>query len=329
MKREKRVYLGIAVLGIVIISLSLVSAGWFSDLLKFGSDDKNLEGELPNANFDTKVIIKDDTPPQIVFVSDVKGEIAAPANNPKLRSKPGGDTPLNFTFLAQQGGPQPGNLEIVPGLAPTTGYFNKSGEAQRNIISCYILGVVSFGAGTAVNYSCKVNMSYYDAPGIWSINVTIQDNNNQKGSNSTKTFTVQTTSSASTSANAYLNWTGLKSTNTNIPSDNNLSILNEGNVAYASVSMNGTNLTGQGAHPEQFILVNRFKGDVGAGCAGGNALENNQIVSFGTFSVPRSTTGTDSKKDLPFCIIDFAGSGILSNQEYKSIRQWEIIFPIS
>ena len=64
---EKRVVLGILLIGIVIASISFVSAKWWI----FGSDNGG-EGQL-NEQATARVKVLDTSPPFVVYVSNVNG----------------------------------------------------------------------------------------------------------------------------------------------------------------------------------------------------------------------------------------------------------------
>ena len=62
------------VFGIILVSMSLISAGWFSDLFTFGDDDGGLEGELAETA-NVGVIISGTYPaPEIVYISDLNSK---------------------------------------------------------------------------------------------------------------------------------------------------------------------------------------------------------------------------------------------------------------
>ena len=316
---------GIIILGIVLVSIIAVSAAW-TDMFKFGSENKNLSGELPSTAV-ASVKIQDNAAPNITFVSDaIANSPGSSAGNVKLISRTTPDTTdVNFTFIAQQGGNQYGNLYPIA-TTSATGYFYKSGETNRNTVICNPLAIVNWNGFTnnAVNYSCQVKMKYYDGPGVWTINISVTDNNAQKGYNTTKTFAVLSTQAASTS-NGYLNWTNpalTVATATNRPSDNNLSISNDGNVPYTQTRVNATNLSGVD-NPVLKIPSDKFKVNT---CTG-NVLPANTYITP-TFSIPDATTDLGSSQPLSFCISDLLGLG-LTNQIYQSDRAWIIDFPNS
>lgn len=320
---EKKVILGILILGTIIVSMSFVSASFWSNLF---SRDSNQEGELPEQAV-ANVRIQDTNPPIVVFVSDVVGEIPTFTNLVTLKSRTGSPTLVKFSFLAQQGGNQAGNLVPIASTS-SAGDFSRTGELTRTNLSCMpaSLTPISWNGGTAVNYTCTIAMNYYDGNGTWTINATVVDNFGRTGSNLTKTFTVNPTFAASTIVD-YINWTNpsLTTADTDRLSDNNITISNDGNVPYTLTRVNATDLNGTSV-TDQYIPTDRFLGN---GC-GGTTLQNNQALLISGFTAARAVDDAGQETDLSFCISSLSGGPTpLSSQTYQSSRDWIINFPNS
>lgn len=316
---------GIGVVGVVLIlvlSVSFISAGFLSDLFSPGNDNPNLKGELGNTA--ARLKIADNSPPIVVYVSNVSAPLGS-SNLVKLYPKQTGNTPVSFFFLAQQGGNQPGNLGNAA-LTESSAVFTRAAELSRINISCISLPVPvacgTFCTGTAMNFSCTVYMHYYDGNGTWSINATVEDANNIRGSNLTKTFDVDKTFAAQP-LTLYLNWTNppLTTAVTDRFSDNNITIENLGNVPYPNVFVNATDLIGVTTSTEQ-INSSNFRGNACIGVDASSPLIKNANVPISAFIAARALADTGRNTSLPFCINAVTGSLTISSQDYNASRTW-------
>jgi len=92
---------------------------------------------------------------------------------------------------------------------------------------------------TATNYTCTINMDYYDSPGTWNINASVSDNNGSLVYNDTETFTYNSLK-AMLIANKPISFGNIQINIGTI--SNNISIKNVGNVIF-NVNATGSNLT--------------------------------------------------------------------------------------
>ncbi|MDD5191808.1 MAG: hypothetical protein PHH54_04000 [Candidatus Nanoarchaeia archaeon] len=329
MKSEKRfgrrVVLSLLLIGIIIVSISFVSAAWWNSL--FGSNDSNLEGELAASQAATaRVRVQDTSAPIVVYVSDTN------PNPVTLNSRQvsGGNVSVRFWFLAQQGATGPGNLGVS---TSSSAYFNKTGVIYtRANVSCVSLTEVNCGTfctGTAMNYSCTIVMRYYDNSSTWSINATVVDGTTgSRGSNITKTFSVNSLSVPFIET-IYLNWTNpaLALSTQNRYSDNNISVLNDGNqnINSANVNatfLNGTTRTEESIPPSRFTVNNAASS--GATC-GGNTLVLDAKTSVPGYYLPKTDTEIVSSVNFTACLTSLSGLiPSLSSQEYNASRLWGI-----
>ncbi len=93
------------------------------------------------------------------------------------------------------------------------------------------------------NYNCVVGMWYFDPYGMYTVNVTIRDNAGARAENSSRVFQFIATPGFTMSPNS-ISWPTLSPGQSNIPSIENLTINNTGNVAFYNVSITAFNLTG-------------------------------------------------------------------------------------
>jgi len=325
MKSGKRV-LGIIIVSLLlIVSISLVSAG-IKDWFGFGNKDKNLEGELPETAV-AKLKISDTSVPNITFVSNVSGPLDVTPNLVKLKSRTNGNTSVSFFFIAQQGlgGFDPGDLSL-PGTNSRV-FFTRVGELSRANLTCSPVGIVGCGGGqycastgTAMNFSCIVPMMYFDGNGTWNMNVSVKAATTGYGYNTTKTFKVDATFAAFALTN-YLNWTNpsLTTATTNAYSDNNITVENNGNVPYSGVVVNATDLNGT-TTPSISVSTDRFNANacvVGPGVI----LSKDADIAVPGFTALRAVSGAGMNSSLPFCVTSLSGLG-LTSQDYNSSRAW-------
>ena len=160
MKRKELIILiGIVVLLIVpLTSASLFSNWWGKITGKATSDTTALNITIGNSA------------PTIPFVQAIS------AQDPVI----GSTRSITFNFTAQ-------DTDGVANLNDSTAaaYFQKSGETTRSNTSC----VAGSTSGNQKNYSCPIDMWYFDLNGAWTINATISDVNDANGENSSTTFT--------------------------------------------------------------------------------------------------------------------------------------------
>jgi hypothetical protein len=327
---------GISIVGVMVVSLilissvAMVSAG-FKDLFTFG-DDSDLEGEL--ANTDTaqaSVTITQADPPEIVWVSAVEdGGSSAPGDNAvKPEFKPVSlTTTITFSFIAQSASGE-GVL-----------YIDSSGDSLTNakLISPAGVGENLGGAGgecsfvsrgaqseiggaDGIEYACTVEMDFWSIPDNsngWGIEVIVEDQNQQTGTNITKTFNVEETIQGSVDVNAF-DWGSIAITSVNTYSQNPVVITNEGNGAL-DMSVTGAEVQAADyAGSGKAIDADRFRAtNVGVGCTGGNLLDDGVGPKSSGLNVVR---GSDSTGDLYSCITNLNGLG-LTAQIYTSRIDW-------
>lgn len=318
---EKRVVLGILLIGIIIASISFVSAKWWI----FGEDNGG-EGELPQSAA-ARVKVLDTSAPIVVYVSNTNPDPVT-LNNRQLN---GGNVSITFWFLAQQGATGSGSLGIS---SSSSAYFNKTGVSYtRSNSSCVTVGndipCGTFCTGTAMNYSCTIVMRYYDNSSIWSINATVLDTATLKtGSNATRTFSVNPLSYPYV-ITTYLNWTNpvLALSAQNRYSDNNVSISNDGNQPISSASINASGLNGTTYTDEQIppykFTVNNVAAS-GSTCSG-NLLALDSKINVPGYNVPKANTDAGSSANFTACLINLTSLiPSLTSQDYNATRLWEI-----
>ncbi|MBS3066779.1 hypothetical protein J4205_03055, partial [Candidatus Pacearchaeota archaeon] len=119
--------------------------------------------------------------------------------------------------------------------------FTKTGEDTRYNQTCK-----QYEAdGNFANYTCEVQMWWWDGDGAWTINATINDLSAEKATNDTQTFSVALTTGFVLGP-GNLTFTGVFGAATNITSNEVVILNNTGNkdIAQTAISINATKLAG-------------------------------------------------------------------------------------
>lgn len=274
---EKRVVAGVLILGllIVILSISFVSANWFTDLFNIG-DNKDIQGdvgELPaSKNADATITLANE-PPQILQVN-IPVDIVL---NERQAGPPVVETTnIQFSFIVYDAN----GVSTLDDTKARGRFFNPDNTPNhydcevvepRLSITCvkvadYAGNLFGKGASEFVrNYSCTVPMYYYDEPtNSWKIGAHAEDNTGGVADHVTTSFTPQVTEGIelAVGTTTELVWTGVRTSDTNKYSDAPLKIMNTGNKEYDnSAAGKKLRITGGalGNGGGQTILPTKFK----------------------------------------------------------------------
>jgi len=207
--------------------------------------------------------------------------------------------------------------------------FSKSGEDVRYNSTCEQYQ----SAGNNRNYTCIVQMWWWDGDGTWAISANISDNNGNTGINNTETFAVDATIGFVQSP-GNLSFSTITAGSNNNTASEAVVLNNTGNVdiAQSDISINATSLVGEVSAGEalyvgNFSVGNTTGGNAECDYAGNNfATRMNVTTSGGSFN--NITTGVlnasnftinnnrEGQEQLYFCNL-FAGSE-LSQQSYST-----------
>ena len=137
---------------------------------------------------------------------------------------------FSFVVTDQEGA---GNIVNSSAVANITRGFGSTAETTR-----YNNTFVNSGDGgcrannpvglNGINYSCTINIVFYDGAGTWNISVRINDSNSNFAQNTTQIFTIGETSSISISPST-ISFPTLVPNDRNKTSSANISIINIGN----------------------------------------------------------------------------------------------------
>ncbi|MCX6749736.1 MAG: hypothetical protein NTW17_03280 [Candidatus Pacearchaeota archaeon] len=227
---------------LVILILSVISANIFSDF--WGK----VTGKATSGTTSVSITIGN-SPPTVSWVQAIS------AQDPTI----GTTTAITFNFTATDAD---GAANINTGTAKA--YFQRAGETTRSNTSCASWA----SAGNNVNFTCTIDMWYFDQNGAWTINATVLDINAAYGENSTTTLTYNL-QTAMTMYPTSLTWGAVGVSTTDAGSNNDPIIVNNsGNDISLNINVTSYDLRGV-TTPTEFIYANNFTiQNASQGCSG-------------------------------------------------------------
>ncbi len=240
--------------------------------------------------------------PRIIYVQDLGS----------VRLEPGAvkNVSFNFTVYDFNGF---GDLNDSSARAN----FTRKGVV-RNSINCSM--IVAESSGNYANYSCKIGMWYFDEAGFWNITVAIADNSQKLAINDSTGFYYNEVGYFDILP-YYINWSDVQ-LGQEKKADNNMSIINLGNVNILDIMINATQLNGT-QYPDYNISVSKVSVNISiSDFCNGYLLSESQNVSFNLFvNYSESSEDFPANKSLGFCLKPLSN---IPAQVYKSARDWEI-----
>jgi hypothetical protein len=220
---------------------------------------------------------------------------------------------LIFNFTASDAD---GAADLNPATAEIR--INRTSESDRINSSC----VTDGGAfGNSQNFTCQIDIWYFDGAGDWTINATIQDDGGNSVTNLSNTFTVNSLTAMTLFPNS-LSWPTIAVSNTNTLSNNDPAVINNtGNsdIASPNVQVTGIDLLGE-TNPGDAIYAGNFTFDETDSCDAGPSLVNGTatgitgaVLNAGNNSVNDGSTG---QEQLYGCL-EALNAG-LSSQSYST-----------
>lgn len=296
MKKE-RLYLftGLTILLFLCI-IPYVSAGLFDFLTgKATSDTTSLSITVGN------------TAPTITFVSAIPTQSVTEL----------GTTTIPVTFLAS-------DTDGAANLnnASASAQFNRTGETTRADLDCTAVGTVD---ATTVNYSCSIDMWYWDANGDWSINVTVRDINSALASDDVTVFTLDLTTAMQMNPTS-LAWNSLSPTDTDeLSTSNPITINNTANrdITDGNVEVTALNLQGETTTSE-YLLAEDFSVNTANACEGTAMVHSTATGVSGATVTAGNLTAGNGQEDLYFCLEEVTGG--ISSQTYSTtgLGEWTV-----
>jgi len=169
-----------------------------------------------------RTVTKDNIVPALPFVSPI-------ANTNPIENT---ISPITFTATVSDANGA-GDINV----SSVKANFTRSGEAVRQNLTCVDLGQ---DTATSKNFSCTINMWYFDEAGDWNVSIQAYDLSGASASNDTNTFTYNLLQAMAISPN-NLDFGSANSADTNVYGPFTL-INNTGNYDAPNVSIEGYNL---------------------------------------------------------------------------------------
>ena len=185
----------------------------------------SITGRATTGTADVSITIGN-TAPEINMVQSISAQSVTEAST----------SAVTFWFVAT-------DADGVANLDDSTaqGRFQRTGEATRSNTSCSWTADIN---STSANYTCTIDIWYWDGAGAWTINATIQDINNAGAENSSTTFTLQETT-AMVMSPTNLTWTSISTSSTDTLSNNDPITINNTankNITGGNVRVKGIDL---------------------------------------------------------------------------------------
>ncbi len=258
-----------------LVLIPLASAGWF---------DWIFPDLAPSDTTDVTVQVGN-TPPTISAVQ------ALPVIN--LLAGTTVNVAVNFTASDANGA---ADLNDASALATLT----QVGEPARSG-GC----IVEASTSAEKTYICTVTLQYYDASGVWTLNVSVADSASQNASDDSQTATVALLRDI-TITPANINFPTVAPGLTDILASVNTTVTNNGNFVVPSngdLTITAFNLTGQ-VTPTENIPATSFTSvgsvDAATVCSTGTPLVENVATTIGSITLNRGATG--NTEDIAHCL---------------------------
>ena len=166
--------------------------------------------------------------------------------------------------------------------------FFKTGETNRTDASCTFSSQLS---ATTANYSCSVDMLYYDLDGFWNVSVVSEDADSNTDTNDSISFTYNQLSAMRMSPN-NITFGSLSPGQTGVgATDDPIVLNNTGNQNFTQINTTALDLNGV-TNSTEYIPAGNFSMNV-ADSSGGDSLANNTAVTLTSGTLPRGATSTE------------------------------------
>jgi hypothetical protein len=317
-------YFGLLFIVIILLVVSVVSAGFFDKLFgKKETEDPRL------APVDVGVEIGN-AAPQVILAFNVTDFISDTGTVTPLENA---SVSINVSFILDDPNGA-GDIDLASGTADFTG----PGGISRSSTD---IGGVCFAPASCLgcpnparqrNFTCQINLNYYDPPGIsqWIVNVSAADDSGLRKENRTTNFSYSELASFNfISDPPTINWSslGILLTDFNQSADNNLSIENFGNLVFNVGTLNASQLNGtsdsiETIFPGNFSASSSFgtisKPECDYSGTHGNNLSLNGNVTIPGINLPVTTDSTIGIANISFCIYPSLSEASLTPQSFST-----------
>ena len=219
-----------------------------------------------------------------------------------------------FSFIAYDHDSYNGYVDLDDATAYAN--FTKASEGLRENTSCSAIENID---DNSRNYSCSIDMYYFDAAGSWTVTAYIKDKSAAPAINDTTTFTVNSLDAMDLSP-AALTFPTLIPGATNQEATNDPTVLNNsGNQNFAVIEINATRLTGESDNSIK-ISADLFKVNSTHGAAdacSADAMSNSTYVTItGAVLNKGNLTAGNAKEQLYYCLT--SAPAYLTKQAYST-----------
>lgn len=285
---------------IIAITIPFANAGVF-DWLKS-------TGKVTNQPVDLSINVSGGSAPVITVFDSEMTDVSGGLNEGPLQ------TTITIKFNAY-------DSEGIGNLNDSTPFidFSKAGETTKSTV-CTLSGESD---ANSKNYTCSINMEFWDGPGDWRINASISDLNGNYVEESSKIFTVGATSGFVMAPTAII-WAEINPGSINEEALFPTILNNTGNIARA-IEINSTDMLGEIDNTRK-IFATDMKVGPNIGC-GGDLMTRFTYTSVTGASLPkgdyRLNDGT-AQEQLFFCISQTISN--LTQQSYSTQEEgaWSI-----
>jgi len=308
MKRGIYVIITLGVILSILLIVPLISAGlsdWFKAIItgKLGSQTTNISISVAGANA-----------AQIIFVETIGNR---DANESGIRS---------ITFNITMSDPD-GVLDLND--TSVNASFSMVGYTTRFNSTCTWIMDVST---TAANYTCEIEMYYWDANGDWTINVSGTDLGNTTFVYNDTTNFQYNELKAMVIHPPNLTWPGVSIGAQNQTSDNDPTYINNTGNYNGEVKVTAINVHGE-TNSSEFIPAANFS--IGTVTTGTNECNKTLLVNASAETIISSNASRGNlsvgagvgQEELYYCITEVPSTGI-SSQTYSttSAGSWTIAY---
>ncbi len=274
-----------------VFSISLISAGIFSDIFK-------TSGKASSAEQNVSVTVQGTNAPTISYVEDINGGAAV---------MPWEGSTVNVIFQVRVSDAD-GVSNIDDSSVQTQ--FTRGSTTRSG--SCVWQNDVD---ATTANYTCTVTMNYYDEAGDWNVEVTAQDQEANSAADSSEIFTYSELKAFSTPlAPSSLSWPSLTPGASNQLSNNDpTTVTNTGNYR-GNIIITGYNLVGESNSAEN-IPSTAFSvaSTSGSECTGTALQSDGTVTDTGIYASPGPTGSNNAY--IYYCLTSVP---IVSSQTYST-----------
>ncbi|OIO43517.1 hypothetical protein AUJ64_02245 [Candidatus Pacearchaeota archaeon CG1_02_39_14] len=251
--------------------------------------------------------------PVVVDISNIGNQDIVPAGLKRL----------TFSVIASDGNGWQDITNVNAGGRPP------SDPLQRENSTCLFVNSLS---QTEANYSCSIDIWYFDEPGTWLLGARAEDNQGAISPIHAENFVLN--GMFYVVHNSGIGWDSLAPGSQNNLASTSMLLNNSGNLDISLIHINSSHLIGL-SDPNYFIPAGGFSVNVLNQCEGNGLIEGENIL-IAEASIPRGNNsintgqGNAGQETLWYCAEDVPSP--LPSQVYSTSGQgtfpWEIIFAL-